>query len=213
MKKVKKILNIVTNVTTIILFFLTITVLIVGIRANSQNKIPKLLGYTYSVVPTNSMVPTIQVGDIVITKEKDFEEVDVEDIIVFYSQRDNKYIVHRVVEIKEEGTLITKGDNNPAKDPDEVTSENYVGTVVKIVRKVGTLVLNYRNIMFTIIILIFVIIIINEVKNIIKNINEDRRQKLEQQLLEKYSTDDNDIIVDNNKDSDLDNIKDKEKEK
>ncbi len=187
MKKFKKIANIISNVIMVILFILTFLILIVGIKANSQNKIPKLLGYTYSAVKTESMIPVINIGDIVVTKELGFEEVNVDDIIVFYSAIEKKYIVHRVIEINEDGGLVTKGDNNRDKDPGEVSSENYVGTVIKIIPNVGKLVLNYRNILFTVIIIIFIIIIINEIKNIIKNISEDRRQKLEKELQDKYS--------------------------
>lgn len=187
MKKFKKVFNIVATVFTSLLFVLTIVVLIIGIRANSQNKIPKVFGYSYSAIVTGSMEPKIGVGDIVISKDIDFEEIVIDDVIIYYSKNENKHIVHRVIRIEEDGSLVTKGDANSSEDPISVTKNIYEGKAVKVVPKVGNLILNYRNLLFGIIILIFIFIIINEIRHIIKNINEDRKQKLEKEFREKYN--------------------------
>lgn len=187
MKKFKKIFNIIATVFTSLLFVLTLVILIIGITANSQNKIPKVFGYSYSAIVTGSMEPKIGVGDIVISKDIDFDEIVIDDVIIFYSAVENKHIVHRVIRIEEDGSLITKGDANSSEDPASVTKDNYEGKVVNVVPKIGKLILNYRNLLFGIIILIFIFIIINEIRHIIKNINEDRKQKLEKEFKEKYN--------------------------
>lgn len=182
----KKIINYILTTITILLFVLTFTILIVGIKANKENKIAKIFGYSYSVVPTNSMEDTINIGDIVISKEKNFSEIKIDDIVVFYSPEKKIHIVHRVIDIDSDGNLITKGDNNSNVDEEVVLEENYVGTIVKIIPNIGNLVLNYRNYIFIIIIIIFIYIIIREIINIVKNINASRREKLEAELKEKY---------------------------
>jgi signal peptidase I len=77
----------------------------------------------YDVYPTDSMLPTLEVGDLVIVQSVSYSSIHVGDVIVFspplagggcYSE----VIVHRVVEITSNG-LITQGDNrftNPRPD-------------------------------------------------------------------------------------------------
>ena len=183
----KKIINVITTIITSLLFVLTLVVLIIGIRANSQNKIPKVFGYSYSAIVTGSMKPKIGIGDIVISKDVDFEEIVIDDVIIFYSKVENKHIVHRVIRIEEDGSLITKGDANTSEDSSPTTKDNYEGKVVKVIPKIGDLILNYRNLLFGIIIIIFIFIIINEIRHIIKNIIEDKKLKLEKEFKEKYN--------------------------
>lgn len=186
MKKFKKIGNIVLSIIAGILLVFSLIVLIIGIKANREGKMPNVFGYTYSVVSSSSMVPTYEVGDIIITKNINYDDVEVEDIIVFYSPTLDKFVVHRVIDINEDGSFITQGDNNPSPDNEYVYEENYIGVVKAKIPKIGTLVLENRNILFIIVISIFAFVIIVEIVNIIKNINEDRRQKLEKYLEEKY---------------------------
>lgn len=199
MKKTKKVVNIAVSILTALLLLMTLIVLIIGINANRQNKIPKIFGYTYSTVSTGSMVPMIEVGDIIITNDVDFEKIEVLDVIVFYSESEQKYIVHRVEAINEDGSLVTKGIANPTIDDEFVFSENYVGRVKWIIPKIGKTVLNARNFLFLIIILIFIFIIISEIRNIIRNINNDRREKLEKEFNEKYNVNTSNNVEDNNK--------------
>lgn len=187
MKKIKKVIKILLSGLTALLIILSITVLIIGIKSNRSNKLPMIFGYTYSTVVTPSMEPDILVGDIVITKDYAYEDLVVnQDVIVFYSPSEKKYIVHKIIGVDGDGYYITKGIANELPDEEHVKKENYQGKVIKIIPKIGNLILDYRNILFGIIILIFIFIIISEIITIIKNINKDRRAKLEQELEEKY---------------------------
>ena len=77
----------------------------------------------YDVYPTPSMVPTLEVGDLVIVHSVPFDSISVGDVIVFERPSTtggclSEVIVHRVVEITQAG-LITQGDNrqtNPIPD-------------------------------------------------------------------------------------------------
>ena len=109
----------------------------------------------FYVVVSGSMVPKINIGDIVIIKNNSFEtsfnNLRVGDIIVFRAPEATtedgkpKVIVHRISEI---GTyfgkevMTTKGDANPYSIPGidfPLFMENYVGKVVYVIPKIGTI--------------------------------------------------------------------------
>jgi signal peptidase len=70
---------------------------------------------------SNSMVPTFYKGDLVFVTG--FDDLVVGDIIVFDVGNKNYPIIHRVFEIKQDGTIRTRGDNNGFTDP-WLVSEN-----------------------------------------------------------------------------------------
>lgn len=98
----------------------------------------------FYVVSSGSMIPALQVYDIIVVQGNDpFEGVEVGDIIVFDRPSDrSRVIVHRVAAITDEDpyTVRTQGDANPAPIPGTdypVTAEEYIGTVVYSVPHVG----------------------------------------------------------------------------
>lgn len=94
-------------------------------------------GYSFFKVVTPSMEPTIEVGALILTKEADVSEVEIDDIISFFSKdpyMQGKIITHRVVGIDSSSNgkvrLNTRGDNNPSADVEYVDSSNMIGEVV-----------------------------------------------------------------------------------
>src|SRR5271167_1028643 len=68
----------------------------------------------YDVYPTASMVPTLEVGDLVVVQSTSYSSIHVGDVIVFARPATTgacttEVIVHRVVNITAQG-LITQGD-------------------------------------------------------------------------------------------------------
>jgi signal peptidase len=109
----------------------------------------------FYVVVSGSMIPTINIGDIVIIKNNSFDtsfnNLKIGDIIVFRAAEAKtddgkpKVIVHRIDDI---GTIFdkkvvkTKGDANPYSIPGidfPIFMENYVGKVVYVIPKIGTI--------------------------------------------------------------------------
>jgi signal peptidase I len=95
------------------------------------------LGYiintdTYS----SSMIPIIKSKSSLQIQKMKFEDINLGDIIVYLSNKQNKLVAHRVVTIKEESNqdiiIQTKGDNNPFIDKHPTCMEQYIGTVIKI---------------------------------------------------------------------------------
>jgi len=96
--------------------------------------------YPLMVVVSQSMVPTLDVGDFIfVGRIDDFDGVAAApppegDILVFMRSRAaDEYIVHRAVDKFQEGGgwwFITKGDNNPTSDGQPVPEGRVVGKVV-----------------------------------------------------------------------------------
>ena len=102
------------------------------------------VGGPFYVVVSGSMIPVLQVYDIIVIQGHDpFEEVEIGDIIVFDRPSDhNRVIVHRVVSITNEDpkTIRTQGDANPGSIPGTdfpITEEEYIGKVAYIVPQLG----------------------------------------------------------------------------
>ena len=77
----------------------------------------------FSVV-SESMEPTLHIGDMVIIQKADY---NVGDIVVY--MRGSIPIIHRIIQKGPEGYTI-KGDNNPVADPDIVQQKQIVGKTI-----------------------------------------------------------------------------------
>ncbi|HEX9678035.1 signal peptidase I [Nitrososphaera sp.] len=100
----------------------------------------------FYVVSSNSMVPTLEVNDVLVVRDGgSWSKLKVGDIIVFdRPDGEDRVIVHRIVNIDEgtngERTVRTKGDANPASIPGTdypIREENYIGIVVYVMPGAG----------------------------------------------------------------------------
>ena len=106
----------------------------------------------FYVVSSGSMIPVLNVGDILIVKDGNtFNSLKVGDIIVFNRpQGGDRVIVHRIIEVTDrfgEKIIVTKGDANDGIIPGTdfpIREKDYIGSVAYTVPKVG-LVLKYLN--------------------------------------------------------------------
>ena len=89
-----------------------------------------VLGYRPVFVLSQSMEPTLDTHAIAVCKmnQSDYE---IGDIIVYKQEvKDNEIlIIHRIIDIYDDGTYQTKGDNNPDKDPWTVSEDRVYGKV------------------------------------------------------------------------------------
>ena len=115
-----------------------------------------LFGYSLFEVATGSMSPTIEVGDVVITKLT--KEVNENDIIVYMDGKN--IITHRLIE-KNGNKIITRGDANNSEDK-PIEEKMIIGEVVKIIPQLGTWqqILSSPEILVLIIILILILSVI-----------------------------------------------------
>ena len=75
------------------------------------------LGWTPRVVTSDSMMPALRAGDVVLVADVERQALLPGSIIVFDDPDGNGSIVHRVVEVDERGRYRTKGDSNTSIDP------------------------------------------------------------------------------------------------
>ena len=180
--KAAKIIKRSVTVLLVGILVLLIGVLITNTVALSKNQLSSFFGYTISYVPTESMEPTIRAGETVLIKKGGFEKTKVGDIIVYKNNEENKYIIHRVTRILEDGTLRVKGDNdytNPSEDNVIITKDNYYGKYVSTVNflNLKSLVKN-KNFILPICILIYLIAVVSEGISIAKRIKAKNEEKL-----------------------------------
>ena len=97
--------------------------------------------YPILTVRSGSMVPTINVGDLIVVQGIPSAEVQVTDIIVFHQPGSpSTLIVHRVIGIQiEEGEIFfsTKGDHNFVADPWQIPGSSLVGKVIANYANIG----------------------------------------------------------------------------
>ncbi len=171
-----------TVITAIICLTMIVMVISAAVHA-IRGKLVSFFGYSFSVVGSGSMAPTINVGDAIVVKKVNIDTIKVDDIIVYYNDELKINIVHRVVRTDDEGALVTQGDNrktNPVEDKIHTTKENFVGIVTKYgdVLGAGSILLINRSMIFVVIIIVFLAFIALEVANFIKALKEKEIDEL-----------------------------------
>ena len=139
---------------SIVMYAIIVVLVLIGIillayfidftqRANKDVWEPPLYG-AYVIV-SGSMEPIIKIRDAIIIKRVEDSDIKVGDVITYKSADPSFYgimITHRVIELVEEDGVtkyMTKGDNNPTRDPRLVTKDQIYGEVVMRIPKVGYL--------------------------------------------------------------------------
>lgn len=130
-----------------------------------KDKIPSIFGYKNFIVLTGSMEPTLNIGDIVITKET--TKIQEQDIISFKEKNSSSVITHRVVEIYKEDNkdwYITKGDANSGTDLELLNIDDIEGKYQFKIPYIGRLILFLQKpigIIALFIVMIFTLVISN----------------------------------------------------
>lgn len=183
--KIKKIYQAFVLALTCFLFIVTIYVLIAGTNAMKKGDMMSIFGYTYSVVPTNSMEPEINVGDSVIGHKVKYSSLDIgQDIIYHYVTDDyDIFVVHRIIRYDEGKGFKTQGINNNFEDEGYVTEDNFIAKVVwhGSLANIGQVVLKHRGTLFLVLIGILLLISANGVFDIIKTLDEKKKISLEEE--------------------------------
>jgi signal peptidase len=125
------------TITGIVLCLLLLPILIVNVTLIvksyiNTDEVPSIGGISPLIVLTDSMLPKISSGDLIITKQIDPADVKVGDVISFFDPAGNgsSVVTHRVIEIVTENGETkwrTRGDNNNTEDRVAVPFDNLVG--------------------------------------------------------------------------------------
>ena len=127
----------ITTIIGIVLCAILLPILVVNLTLIvksyvNADEVPSIGGKSPLIVLTDSMLPEISSGDLIISQKMDPADVKVGDVISFFDPAGSgtSVVTHRVLEvITEDGTIQwkTKGDNNNTEDKALVPAENLVG--------------------------------------------------------------------------------------
>lgn len=115
---------------------------------NNKDKVTKNFHFQFLVIKSGSMLPELNINDIVIIKK--YNDYEVGDIIT-YNYQDKYLITHRIIE-KSDSEFMTKGDNNNSEDLENVQIQNVKGKVILIIK---------NQYLKNVIIVLLIIILIN----------------------------------------------------
>jgi len=155
-----------------------------GASAYKNNELFFIFNHSFSIVPTDSMIgdqpDSLQPGDVAIMKRGSFEMVEIGDVIVYQDKVNigdsvqNILIIHRVIDINNDGSLVTKGDNPlNTVDPHPVTSSTYQGTLsfkITFLKPLVNLMIQSRSLIFLALTAVLIILLIWELAHIYSNI-------------------------------------------
>lgn len=172
-KEKEKIVKRIIEIIAIILIYNIILIIISSINGKDFS----ILGYKAYIVNTNSMEPTIEVGDIVIIKKVKAEKLNQGDVITF--TQEGEVITHRItkIETEEKSTqYVTKGDNNNTEDTLKIKYEDIIGKEILTIPQLGK-VMQLLDSKIILLIIILIILICAFVKIQKKEKLENRREK------------------------------------
>lgn len=189
MKKVGKVIKTIFNI--FITVFVLLFLLMVCLQRFSNNQIT-FLGYRMFSVASSSMAPDYQVGDVLIVKITEPEDIKVGDSVTYYGKVGsfaNKVITHQVIKIDKDvdGNRIfhTKGISNLVEDP--LVYEDQIYGVVKLKSEILSFIyklINTKYGMFLLIIVPIFYIIGSEMLTFMLE-NEEKRRGINQDDEEK----------------------------
>ena len=104
--------------------------------------LPVAAGWRPYVIVSGSMAPQIRPGDVVCVDPSALARLVRGQVVVVHDPvRPGRLLAHRVVEIRADGSLQTKGDANPVPDSTAVPAGAAVGVVRLVVPSIGRLTL------------------------------------------------------------------------
>ena len=174
--KRKEKVKIIKKVVEIIAIILIYNIVLIAISSANKISLINIFGYKSYIIKTNSMEPTINNNDVIITKKVEKDEIKTGDVITFIQR--GEIITHRITQINSDGVYTTKGDNNNMEDTFKITYEDIEGKHVLTIPYLGKIVQALDNkIVFLIITLIVLIFIFRAIQKQEKR--ESRKEKKE----------------------------------
>lgn len=139
-KKIKTIFKGISYIIAIIIVICAIYILYQKFIEKNDNI--NLFGYRPYVVLSGSMEPSLSVGDIIIAKNVEEEQIKVNDIVT-YIDGNGTTVTHRIIDIIiKDGKKYyqTKGDNNNSTDVGLISFENIRGQYSLKINKAGQII-------------------------------------------------------------------------
>ena len=104
-----------------------------------------IIGIKPLCVMTGSMEPNLPTGSLIfVDTNAAYDELALKDVIVYKNEAKDFTIVHRVINITEEG-IETKGDANKTSDGISTTEGNLIGRVIYFIPRLGSAIMFLRK--------------------------------------------------------------------
>lgn len=186
-KEKTNVFNVMATIIKIIcIIILILLIAVLGLQRFSKNEIA-IGGYRIFSVATESMVPEYLVGDVLIVKEIDENDLQVGDDVSYLGKASTfagKVVTHRIVEIDEteNGKVFhTKGIANEVEDP-TITGEQIYGKVVykTIILSMLTKLVNNMTAFYLVVFIPLGILIFLQIKDIADSKRENSKEDEEE---------------------------------
>lgn len=189
----KKAFNIITDILLVVFILLAALITIVSLNTKDRG-VTNIFGYVPLNIQTNSMQNVINPGDLIFTQKYNGEDIEVGDIIAFFSVEEETTIIktHRVIRKENnDGTItfITKGDNAEGEDQLGLTkndivsiyqSNDYNGFKLPFVGNIFSFLKSQTGFLFCIILPLFVFFIYQLYKFIVIIMEEKKKETLKE---------------------------------
>ena len=217
-KMIKSKLKLAAKITLIalvaVMFFTVVYVMVCNLRG----KVASVGGYSVMKVVTGSMEPSIHVGDYILIRETDAEDLKVGDVITFLSDdptiKDMPHS-HRITKINDDGTFTVKGDANPTEDVYTVKSDRIIGKYVRklwLFRFIGSFG-SSKKLLMILFILPTVCICIYESRSLVKIIKGKDKDDDEQDETDENNSGDKELTAEQQKEKLIREAIEKEKQR
>lgn len=181
-KKKTKIGDIIVNILLVLSLCVLGCAIYIAYQFKENPQDAFLFGYKPVYILTGSMEPTLREKGVAIVKKATYDEVDVDDIIMY--QVEDKTITHRIISKDAEG-IRTKGDNNDVQDAYTLTDENVRAKVVLILNFTADIVNDIQAgpkgyvkwIGFPIFVLVVIFVTPKIIKKILASDSDDENDK------------------------------------
>lgn len=207
-KKEEKKINIFEIILTIIkiicVIILILLIAVLALQRFSNNKIA-IGGYRAFNVATGSMIPTYQIGDVLIVKEVNPDELKEGDPVSYLGKSGSfagKIVTHRIIKIEEteNGKVFhTKGDNNDAEDPVIKGDQIYGKVIYKcVILSMLTKLMNNLTAFYVIVFIPLGVLIFLQVKD---RLDEKREEKQANENVNEENDEEDDDVENDDEDS------------
>ena len=185
----KKIFIKAVNVLACLIIALAVYMLLLVVITPS-GEVPSMFGHTVFRTLTSSMAPSIPRDSLIVVRKCTAEEVQVGDVITFYStdpDLNGAVNTHRVTEISQTETglsFTTKGDANALEDRYQVPADHLIGKVVFVSVLLGKAVRLTANplVFIPVIVIPLLIILIVNVRRVWLTAKELEQESLEEEV-------------------------------
>ena len=131
----KKIVKKTVQVLSISIVAVELLVILALVLTKMSGNVPNLFGYSVYVIVSESMTPDLVIGDVIISRSFEGEELTPGQIVQYVGKTGKmkgKIITHRILTVTGEGddrVIVTKGTANVDADP-PITPDDIVGVMV-----------------------------------------------------------------------------------